>query len=125
MLFSGANRSYKMNRGIEFIPRICFLFFIVGLNADPIDESRKWGNATATLLNRYDSIIKLGKNKQLLETPVSNLLRISFSCFISNFLSDENLPELTFQMPSSSILMRQQMIWWDLSMEMFFLHKIS
>ena len=63
LLFSGAKRSYKMNKGIEFIPRICYLFFIVGLNADPIDESRKWGNVTEKLLNRYDSITKLGKNK--------------------------------------------------------------
>ena len=63
LLFSGANRLYKMNKGIEFISRISFLFFIVGLNADPIDESKKWGNTTDKLLNRYDSTIKLGKNK--------------------------------------------------------------
>ena len=62
-LLTRAKKLYNMNKGIEFIPRICFLFFIVGLNADPIDESRKWGNATEKLLNRYDSIIKLGKNK--------------------------------------------------------------
>ena len=63
LLLSGAKRSYKMNKGIEFIPHICLLFCIVDLNADPIDESRKWGNKTETLINRYDSVINLGIDK--------------------------------------------------------------
>ena len=63
LLLHGEKMMYKMNKGIEIIHRICFLFFIVGLNADPIDESRKWRNVTETLHNRYDSIINIGMNK--------------------------------------------------------------
>ena len=44
-----------MENGLVFVVGILFLVFITGLNADPIDESRKWGNVTYKATNRYAS----------------------------------------------------------------------
>ena len=42
-----------MPKGVTFLVGILFLVFIIELNADPIDESRKWGNVTDQVTNRY------------------------------------------------------------------------
>ena len=41
-----------MVKEIEFMIGISFFVFIIDINADPIDESRKWGNVTEKIHNR-------------------------------------------------------------------------
>ena len=41
-----------MRKRLEVIHGILFLSLMVGHNADPIDESRKWGNITEMALDR-------------------------------------------------------------------------
>ena len=41
-----------MVKRIDFMIGILFSIFIFDINADPIDESRKWGNVTEEINNR-------------------------------------------------------------------------
>ena len=41
-----------MVKGIEFMIGILFFVFIIDINADPIDESRKWGYLTEKIFDR-------------------------------------------------------------------------
>ena len=41
-----------MIKRVKFIIGILSLVLIIDINADPIDESRKWGNVTEKIHNR-------------------------------------------------------------------------
>ena len=41
-----------MAKGIKFILVISILVSVADINADPIDESRKWGNVTTMIKDR-------------------------------------------------------------------------